>query len=156
MVHFSGSSVFLRFRRHRKRILLGTSQKNGRFRRLQDLLPQKLEGFADLAEISDFVRAHSFGTFLFSAGCLLFLVGFKILFLWCCLPKPVGLEGFLLLELEGFADFERILVLMTAWLDRLVFKLEPTKPSEIGRPILLEMENFVCEVYWFQNSAVVY
>ena len=34
--------------------------------------------------------------------------------------------------------------------------LEPTKPNEIGRPILLEMGNFACEVYWFQNSAVVY
>ena len=46
---------------------------------------------------------------LFSAGCLLFLVGFKILFFWYCLPKTVGLESLpnpLLLELEGFTDFE--------------------------------------------------
>ena len=41
-----------------------------------------------------------------------------------------------------------------AWEPR--FKLEPTKPSEIGRLILLGMENFACEVCWFQNSAVVY
>ena len=54
----------------------------------------------------------------------------------------------------------KVLVLMcsnvTPWLESLVFLLEPTKPSEIGRPILLGMENFACEVYWFQNSAVVY
>ena len=99
----------------------------------------------------------------YSADCLLFLVGFKILFFWYCLPELVGLEGLpnlLLLQLEGFAGFERILVLMcffvTTWLESLVFKSEPTKPSEIGRPILLEMENFACEVHWFQNSAVVY
>ena len=45
---------------------------------------------------------------------------------------------------------------MTTWLESLVFKLEPMKPSEIGKPILLGMENFACEVYWFQNLAVVY
>ena len=74
----------------------------------------------------------------------------------------VGLEGppdLLLLELEDFADFERILVLMCFlsdnWLETLVFKLEPTKPSKIGRPILLGMESFACEVSCFQNSAVV-
>ena len=86
------------------------------------------------------IKGVFFWYLLFSAGCLLFLVGFKILFIWYCLPKTVGLEGLsnlLLLELEGFADFERILV-------------------RIGRPILLGMENFTCEVYWFQNSAVVY
>ena len=48
--------LFRRLRRHRKRILLCISQKNGRFRRVQNLLPQKLEGFADFAEISDFVN----------------------------------------------------------------------------------------------------
>ena len=91
------------------------------------------------------------------------LVGFKILFFWHCLPKTVGLEGLpnlLLHELEDLANFERILVLMcffvTTWLESLVFKLEPTNPSEIGRLVLLRMENFACEVYWFQNSAVVY
>ena len=75
----------------------------------------------------------------------------------------VGLEGLpnlLLLELESFEDFERILVVMcffvTTWLESLVFKFEPTKPSEIGRPILLGMQNFACKVYSFQNSAVVY
>ena len=77
--------------------------------------------------------------------------------------KTVGLEGLsnlLLLDLEGFADFERILVLMCFLCDNLVeslvFKFEPTKPSEIDRLILLGMENFACEVYWFQNSAVFY
>ena len=52
---------------------------------------------------------------LFSADCLLFVVGFKILFFWYCLPRTVGLEGLLdplLRELEDFADFARILVLM--------------------------------------------
>ena len=34
---------------------LGISRKNDIFRRLQNLLPQKLEGFADFAEMSDFV-----------------------------------------------------------------------------------------------------
>ena len=58
LVHFSASSVFRRLRRDRKRILLGISRKNGRFRRLQSLLPQKLEGFTDFAEISDFVRVN--------------------------------------------------------------------------------------------------
>ena len=43
--------TFLRHRRHRKRVLLGISLKNSRFRKLQNLLPQKLEGFADLAEL---------------------------------------------------------------------------------------------------------
>ena len=78
-----------------------------------------------------------------------------MLFFWYCLPKTVGLEGLpnlLLLELEGFADLDFV----TTRLESLVFKLEPTKPSEIGRPILLGMESFACEVYWFQNSAVVY
>ena len=59
---------------------------------------------------------------LFSAGCLPFLVGFKILFFWYCLPKAVGLEGLpdlLLFQLEGFADFERILVLMCFLYDNL-------------------------------------
>ena len=45
---------------------------------------------------------------------------------------------------------------VTTWFESLVFKLKPTKPSEIGRLILLGMENLACEVYWFQNSAVVY
>ena len=45
--------------------------------------------------------------------------------------------------------------LVTTWLESLVFRLEPTKPSEIGRPILLGMENFACKVYWFQNPAAV-
>ena len=84
-------------------------------------------------ESSKIYKGVFFWYFLFSAGCLLFLVGFKILFFWYCLPKTVDLEGLqnlLLLELEGFADFERILVLM-CFLWSLVFKLEPTKPSEM-------------------------
>ena len=40
-----------RLRRHRKCILLGISRKKRRLRRLQNLLPQKLEDFADFAEI---------------------------------------------------------------------------------------------------------
>ena len=42
--------------------------------------------------------------------------------LWYCLPKTVGLEdlpNLLLLKLEGFADFERILVLMCFLCDNL-------------------------------------
>ena len=45
----------------------------------------------------------------------MFLVGFEILFFLYCLAKTVGLEGvpnLLLLEQEGFADMERILVTM--------------------------------------------
>ena len=64
MVHFPDSSVFRRLCRHRKRILLGISLKNGRFRRLQNFLPQKLEGFADFAEI--LVSTHIHPCFLFA------------------------------------------------------------------------------------------
>ena len=53
---FSASSGFFRLLRHRRRILLDIFQKNGRFLRLQNLLPQKLEGFADFAELSGFVN----------------------------------------------------------------------------------------------------
>ena len=44
--------------------------------------------------------------------------------------------------------------LVTTWLESLIFKLEPTKPSKYCK--LLGMENFACKVYWFQNSAAVY
>ena len=50
-MHFSTSSVFRRLCRDQNRVILGISLKNGRFQRLQNLLPQKLEGFADFAEI---------------------------------------------------------------------------------------------------------
>ena len=67
LVHFSASSGSRRLRRHRKRILLGISLKNDRFRRSQNLLPQKLYGFADFAEIRntcfETIRVYSFGTF---------------------------------------------------------------------------------------------
>ena len=56
LVHFSASSGFRRLRRHQKRILLGISRINGRFRRLQNLLPQKLENFSDFPQISDCVN----------------------------------------------------------------------------------------------------
>ena len=39
------------------------------------------------------VKGVSFWYLLFLSGCLLFLVGYKILFFWYCLPKTVGLEG---------------------------------------------------------------
>ena len=45
-----------------------------------------------------------------------------MLLFWYCLPKTVGLEGLLnllLLELEGFTDFERILVPMCFLCDNL-------------------------------------
>ena len=45
---------------------------------------------------------------------------------------------------------------MTSRLETFVFTLEPTKPYENSRPILLGMVNFPCKFYWFQNSAVVY
>ena len=64
-------------------------------------------------DIQEETKGVFFWHLLFSEGCLLFLVGFKILFFWYCLPKSAGLEGLpnlLLLELEGLA--ERILILM--------------------------------------------
>ena len=91
----------------------------------------------------------------------------QILFFWFCPPKTVGLDGLpdlLLRELEDFADFAKTLVLMrflvATWLESL-----PGEPRfQVGAyetlrkwqaPILLGMENFVCKVYWFQNSIVV-
>ena len=87
---------------------------------------------------------------LFWVGCLPFLVGFKILFFWYCLPKTVGLEGLsnlLLRELEEFVDFARILVMMCFLGENLACK---------PRFQLGAYETFACKVYWFQNSAVVY
>ena len=44
--------------------------------------------------LEGFLRAYSLGwNFLVLVGCLLFLVGFKTMFFWYCLPKPVGLGG---------------------------------------------------------------
>ena len=67
LVHFSAFSGSRTLHRHGKRILLGISQKNDRFRRPQNLLPQKLEGFADFADIQntffETIRVYSFGTF---------------------------------------------------------------------------------------------
>ena len=45
---------------------------------------------------------------------------------------------------------ENLVVVVTTWLESLVFTLEPTKPSKNGRPILFGIENFACKVYWFQ------
>ena len=44
---------------------------------------------------------------VFSVGCLPFLVGFKILLFWYCLPKTVGLERFPNLLLHELEDFYR-------------------------------------------------
>ena len=62
---------------------------------------------------------------------LLFSVGFKIPFFWYCLPEMVGLDGLrnlLLRELEDFADFERILVLMCFLGDNLAWEAR----SQVG------------------------
>ena len=76
---------------------------------------------------------------------------------WYCLPKAVGLEGLpspsTSQTFQGFSYW--CVFLATNSAQSLVFKLKPTKASENGRPILLGIEDFVCKVYWFQNSAVV-
>ena len=77
MLTFFPSSVFCRLRRHRKHNLLGTSQKNARFR-ASNLLPQKLESFADFAEISDFVNKVPVGLFFYS--CFGLFLAFSALF----------------------------------------------------------------------------
>ena len=81
-------------------------------------LPNNVINSHDLDEF----KSVFFWYLLFSAGCLLFLVGFKILFFWYCLLKTVGLGGIpnlMRLELQGFAGFERILVLMCFLCDNL-------------------------------------
>ena len=78
--------------------------------------------YSDTFSLYHFFQGIFFWYLLFSAGCLLLLVSFKILFFCYCLPKTVGLEGLpnlLLLELEGFADLERILVQMCFLCDNL-------------------------------------
>ena len=65
------------------------------------------------------------GRILFGTFCFLqFLVGFKILFFWYCLPKTIGLESLpnlSLRELQHFADFARILALMCFLIDNFSF-----------------------------------
>ena len=78
----------------------------------------------------------------------------------------VGLEGLPklpFLEMEGFAEFAKVLVLMCFLSDKLAqeprsVKLEAAKLSENGRHIRFGNENFPCKVYQFQSSnlTVVY
>ena len=61
------------------------------------------------------IKGILFWYLLFSVDCLLFLVSFKLLLFWYCIPRPTGLKdlpNLLLLELEDLADFLRSLVLM--------------------------------------------
>ena len=69
-------------------------------------------------KVSVFGDGVFFWYLLFSVGFLLFLVGFKILFFWYCLPKMVGSEGIpnlLLLELEARGGDSLIKVGTDVW-----------------------------------------
>ena len=97
LVHFSAFSGSRTLHRHGKRILLGISQKNDRFRRSQNLLPQKLEGFADFADIQNTFRNNK-GVFFWYIFLPLLVLGdfadIENVFLWASLSKMTDLEGF--------------------------------------------------------------